>query len=272
MVWADPPGQGCWNSSNIGGAATRGILPWPSELCEGERGSPAFHRVPRRNVAAPFWNDAGSLRRGSSGWGGEPLVELHTHPSAALLAIPTLGSTGGIAAGLLRAWLRGPAAGSELQHKHPQLSQLDAKVAARSMGSGDARTGRSRLCSVFLAKEKPVGWKAVPGESPQWWDELRARLEIMGLGEGIEPGNIGENPVPQAQWPPFFRMKSLEAAQPLIHRANLLPGVLGSWFKQVFVFPALRAHKCCWCCLISPSEQLQLMRFPVCFFYPGEGF
>lgn len=177
--------------------------------------------------------------------------------------------TGPINPGLLHPGLPGPAAVPELQHKHPQLSQLDAKAAARSMGSGDARTGRSVLCSVFLAQEKPIGWKAVPGESPERRDELRARLEIMGLGEGIEPGNIGENPTPQAQWPPSFGMKSSEAAQPLIQRANLLPGVLGSWFKQVFVFPALRAHRCCWRCLVPPRSSSSSSSLS--FFYPGKG-
>lgn len=167
----------------------------------------------------------------------------------------------------------GPAAGSRLQHKPPPLSQLEPRAAARSWGSGDARMGRSRLCRDFLAQEKALGWKAVPGEAPERRDELRARLEIMGLGEGMEPGNIGGDPVPQAQWPTFFGMKSLQAAQPLVQRANLLPGVLGSLFKQVFVFPALCAHGWCWCCRISPWQQLHSSSssFPF-FFHPGKGF
>lgn len=102
VMWADPPGVlgWCWRT-HIGRAPSQGIFPWPSlgsapELCEAERGSPACYEVPLpwRNCRHTLLEYRGILGERRSGRGGVPLVELHTHPSAAPLAIPVLGSTG----------------------------------------------------------------------------------------------------------------------------------------------------------------------------------
>lgn len=147
--------------------------------------------------------------KGGTGWGslgGAP------HP-------PFSCSVGHPRAGELRAERSGPA---------PCLAlQLDRSYNTNTLGfipvgleSGRAFHGKRRCqngevkaVQCFSGKGKTLRMEGGAwGISGARRDELRARLEIMGLGEGVEPGNIGEDPVPQAQWPPFFGMKSLEAA------------------------------------------------------------
>lgn len=98
-----------------------------------------------------------------------------------------------------------------------------------------------QCCSVFFGKRKTYRMEAGAwGIYMERQDELCARLEIMVLGEVIEPGNIGEwlcvaaSNLPQAQWPPFFVMKSLEATKPFIQEANLpsegLKAIASFWY------------------------------------------
>lgn len=87
-------------------------------------------------------------------------------------------------------------------------------------------------------------------------------------GKGVEPGNIGESPVPPN---PMANLLGDEVIGSSFSRGpTCFQGVWGimvwTWTGFFCVFSALCARRCC---LISLSERLQLLKFPFLVFIQG---